>query len=64
MFLKLVKCFPCFLVEGVMGKTQNTFATYLPAAMNSMELDNEILLIRSPFPKIADPVVIQKLQEL
>jgi hypothetical protein len=32
--------------------------------MNSMELDNEIFLIRSPFPKIADPVVIQKLQEL
>jgi hypothetical protein len=51
-------------VEGVMGKTQNTFATYLSAAMKSMELDNEIFLIRSPFPKIADPVVIQKLQEL
>jgi hypothetical protein len=32
--------------------------------MNSMELDNEIFLIRSPFPKIADPVVIKKLQEL
>jgi hypothetical protein len=29
-----------------------------------MELDNEIFLITSPFPKIADPVVIQKLQEL
>jgi hypothetical protein len=51
-------------VEGVTGKTQNTFATYLSAAMKSMGLDNEIFLIRSPFPKIAGPVVIQKLQEL